>query len=245
MIAAPPTPTPVQIFARAQAAWQARAVPPYVAFQVACAKTLLAPQCVGGEVVAFVVRMSDGRTYAQTVASPGHAPKVLMRGGYIAGPQGAPLGFVRAIGIDPPVSPPPNLAPDPLRTIAAVTADGHLYDVTNAGVASIDGRSCFHLLLHPELDPDRFALRELMVDTATFEVVQLTYERPYEQKHARAFVRYRFAPVGPAGIWSIVHIEAAATVGSGAATEVESVSDDLSSLAFPAFEPPEDFEPPL
>lgn len=238
---------PEQIFARAQQAWQERVIPPYESFRVSCQQTFLASSCQNGDVVQFIVRTSDGRTFAQRVPAAGGAPTVLMQGGYITGPVGTPLGFYRAItdnGASPMPSPPPNLAPDPLSTIATVTAKGHVYDVALAGEERIDGRPCYHLTFHPEIAPDRYPLRDVWVDESTFEVVQLTYERPYDEEHTHAIVRYRFAPVGVQQIWTIVSIEAQASIHGFLSTKLERVADDLSEITFPASAPDWYFTPP-
>lgn len=239
------TPSPADIFKRAQQAWQARAMPRYESFEVACESTFLAPRCAAGDGVAFTVRTSDGRTYAQTLPAAGAPAKVLLRGGYITGPADTPLGFYRALPSNgsPPPSPPPNLAPDPLETIATVTANARVYDVRLAGEESVGGRTCYHLVLRPLIAPDRYPLRELWVDTGSFEVVQLTYERPYDAEHTRASVRYRFAPVGTNQVWAIVHIEADAVIRRPFSTTIERVADDLSDISFPRSAPDWYFEP--
>lgn len=239
-----PTPSPAEIFTRAQHVWAARTVPPYESFEVNCASTFLAQQCAAGDRVAFTVRMSDGRTYAQTLPAAG-PPKVLLRGGYITGPADTPLGFYRTLpnGTMSTASPPPNLAPDPLETIATVTADAHVYDIRLTGQELIEGRACYHLTLRPLIAPDRYPLRELWVDASSFEVVQLTYERPYDAEHARASVRYRFAPVGANRVWAIVYIEADATIHRPFSTRVERIADDLSDIGFPPRPPDWYFEP--
>ncbi len=180
--------------------------------------------------VEFTVRMSDGRTFAQAFSPTTGAVKVLMKGGFITGPLSTPLGFYRALPNEgrPPLTSSPNLAPDPLQTIATVTANGHVYDVTLSGTQSIEGRLCYHLTLRPQIDPDRYPLRELWVDEERFQVVQLIYERPYDEWHARALVLYRFAPVGPEHVWTIVHIEAQATLHELLSAKTERVSNDLS-----------------
>jgi hypothetical protein len=237
-------PTPDEIFRRAQAAWMARVVAPYESFHVACERTFLAARCDAGDIVAFTVRTSDGRTYAQTLPVPGKTPKILLRGGYITGPAETPLGFYRTLpASSPPPSPPPNLAPDPLQTIADVTARARVYEVRLASEESVNGRACYHLTLRPLVTPDRYPLRELWVDETSFEVVQLTYERPYEAAHTHALVRYRFAPVGPERIWTIVHIEAEAGIHELFSTKVERIADDLSDITFPASVPDWYFEP--
>jgi hypothetical protein len=243
--AATPSPSPAEIFGRAQQAWRARAVPPYESFAVACESTFLAPHCAVGDRVEFTVRASDGRTYAQTLPAGGTPPKVLLRGGYITGPADTPLGFYRTLpdGQSPPPSPPPNFALDPLETIATVTTNAHVYDIRLTGEESIDGRTCYHLALRPLIAPDRYPLRELWVDASSFEVVQLTYERPYDAEHARASVRYRFAPIGRNRVWAIVHIEADAAVHQLFSTKTERVADDLSDISFPSSVPDWYFEP--
>lgn len=220
-------------------------VPPYESFQVACDSTFLAPHCAAGDRVAFTVRMSDGRTYAQTLPAADAPAKVLLHGGYITGPVDTPLGFYRALpnSGSPLTPPPPNLAPDPLQTIATVTANAHVYDVRLAGEERVDGRTCYHLVLQPLIAPDRYPLRELWVDASSFEVVQLTYERPYGAEHTRASVRYHFAPVGLNRVWTIVSIEADATVHQLLSTRVERVADDLSDITFPSSPPDWYFEP--
>ncbi|MGC2651979.1 MAG: hypothetical protein WA304_14380 [Candidatus Cybelea sp.] len=231
--------SPDEIFRQAQRVWQARVVPPYESFRVLCDRTFLVARCDSGAIVEFTVRMSDGRTFARALSTKGNAPRVLMQGGYISGPVETPLGFYRALPNDEssPMPSPPNLAQDPLQTIATVTASGHIYDVELSGEERIDERLCYHLTLRPEIDPDRYPLRELWIAEANFEVVQLAYERPYVEKHTRALVLYRFAPVGPEHVWSIVHIEAQASARGLFSTRTERVSDDLSDLSFPTSAP--------
>jgi hypothetical protein len=243
--AATPSPSPAEIFRRAQQSWLARTIPPYESFTVACENTFLAPHCGGGDRVAFTVRARDGRTYAQTLPAGGAPPKVLLRGGYITGPADTPLGFYRVLpnGQSPSPSAPPNFAPDPLETIATVTTNAHVYDVRLAGEESIDGRTCYHLVLRPLSAPDRYPLRELWVDANSFEVVQLTYERPYDAEHTSASVRYRFAPIGKDRVWVIVHIEADAAIHQLFSTKTERVADDLSDISFPSSAPDWYFEP--
>ena len=214
-------------------------IPRYESFRVSCDRTFLAARCDSGDIVEFTVRMTDGRTFAQAFSTKGTVPKVVMQGGYISGPVETPLGFYRALPNDEssPVPSPPNLAQDPLQTIATVTATGHVYDVELTGEERIDERLCYDLTLRPEIDPDRYPLRELWISEASFEVVQLAYERPYGEKHTRALVLYRFAPVGPKHVWIIVHIEAQASVRGLFSTRIERVSDDLSDLSFPTSAP--------
>jgi hypothetical protein len=240
------TPAPDEILQRAAQAWQSRAVAAYESFTLPCDQTSLSAQCNPDDDAQFVVRMADGRTFAQSLPRDGAASQVLLRGGYIFGPGGAPLGFYRRVGATPPPSPPPDLAPDPLelKTIATVTSAGDPYDVTLVGIESINGRRCYHLRLRPLGDPDRFPLRELWVGTADFEVVALTYDWDFGSGH-RGRVSYRFAPIGPRGVWAIERIDADVDVRHEVfTTRTEHVGSDLRDITFPADWPAADFATP-
>jgi hypothetical protein len=229
---------PSTIFLKAQQAWVARVVPRYESFRIACDQTFLAARCSTGDVVAFTVRTSDGRTYAEALPAAGGAPKPLLQGAFITGPAGTPLGFYRVLPNGSPApAPPPNLAPDPLQTIATVTANARGYDITLAGEERIGGRLCYHLTLYPRFDATRYPLRELWVEESTYQVVALTYARPYDERDTWASVYYRFAPIGTERIWTIVHIEAEAVAHELLSTKVERVSDDLTDITFPVGAP--------
>jgi len=234
-------PAPDDIFLQAQAAWNNRVLPPYESFRIPCQETFLAQKCRPNAEVEFIVRLADGRTYAQTVGPEGS--QELMRGGYITGPAGAPFGFYRRVptaATEPP-SPPPNLAPDPLGTIATVQAVDKAYDVTLVGSEIIDGRDSYHLQLRPLRDPDRYPLRDLWVERSGFEVVRLTYEQPFGGPSTRARIHYDFAPIGTPPVWTIVHIDAEATTKKLFSAETQSVSEDLRDITFPTSEPSEYF----
>jgi hypothetical protein len=225
-----------QLFLRAQAAWRARATPRYESFILPCASTFLAAQCAPGAEVEFILRLSDGRVYAQTVATDAATPVTLLRGGYITGPAGAPLGFYRRLPETDSTraTPPPDLAEDPLRTIATVTAVDVAYRITLAAYETIDGFDTAHLTLEPVRDPTAYPLRDLWIARNSDEVVRLTYALPY--KHSTALITYDFAPAGRAPIWTIVRIAAAA---GG-----EAISEDLRDITFPADEQDSYFESP-
>jgi hypothetical protein len=231
------------IFTRAQAAWNQRFVPPYESFTLPCASTFLADRCTGNPTVQFIVRLSDGRTYAHTIAADGRQTSVLMRGGYVYGPAGAPFGFYRrrpAPGATLPPAP-PNLAADPIATIATVSVVDRAYDITLAGIETIDPHRCYHLRLRPLRDPQNYPLRDVWVDTSTYDVVRLTYVQPFNTNLAT--VTYDFAPVGSQNVWSIVHIDATATIHDLLATHTDHVSEDLHDIEFPASEPDDYFTP--
>jgi hypothetical protein len=222
-------PTPASIFTRAQAAWNARGLPPYESFTLPCSATFLANLCSGDVRLQFIVRLADGRTMAQTIDANGKPGSVLLRDGFIFGPAGAPFGFYRrtpALGVAMP-SPPPNLAADPIGTITTVTAVDRAYDITLAGTETVRGYTCWHLRLRPLRDPQQYRLRELWIDEASYEVVRLVYAQPFNA--TTAMVTYDFAPAGAQNVWSIVHI--AADAGS------QHVDEDLDDITFPANAP--------
>ena len=71
---------------------------------------------------------------------------------------------------------PPNL-----KVIATVTASQGLpYQVTDRGIADIDGRSCYHLKLTPLRNPKHNVLREIWIDTTTNLPLQYVAERYVE-----------------------------------------------------------------
>jgi hypothetical protein len=236
-------PDPVAIFTRAQAAWNARAVPPYESFTLPCDETFLAKSCSQGTVVQFIVRLRDGRTFVQTLDADGRPGIVLLRGGYAFGPAGAPLGFYRRAPEQgaTPLPAPPNLAADPIQTIAVVRAVDRAYDISYIETTTIGARTAYHLRLHPLRNPQQYPLRELWVDTTTYDVVRLTYAWPYNG--TTASITYDFAAAGPQGIWSIVHIDAQATSHGLFETHTEHVCEDLHNIEFPASVPNADFEP--
>ena len=236
-------PDPLAIFTRAQSTWNARTRPPYESFTLPCESTFLADRCTAGVTVQFIIRLADGRTFAQTLTTDGRPGVVLLRGGFAYGPAGAPFGFYRRAPQPgaTPAAVPPNLAADPIATIAVVQAVDRAYDITLAGTEMIATRACYHLRLRPLRDPLLYPLRDLWVDTSTYDVVRLNYAQPFNETTAN--VTYDFAPAGPQSIWSIVHIEAQATVHGLFTAHVERVSEDLQNIAFPPSEPDEYFSP--
>lgn len=61
----------------------------------------------------------------------------------------------------------------PMKTIAMVTGYQRSYVVTLAGMENLEGRDCYHLLLKPTNNSPNLRLRELWVDTQTYETHKL------------------------------------------------------------------------
>ena len=66
-----------------------------------------------------------------------------------------------------------NVTNPGVRTIAAVTSYVRRYTITLAGIEPVQGSDCYHLLLQPNLDPQKLRLREVWVDTQTFQTRQI------------------------------------------------------------------------
>lgn len=91
-------------------------------------------------------------------------------------PQTDPLvAQIRQQFNDPvPVQKTEQAVADPsVRTIAAVTTTVRRYTISLAGIDSLAGSDCYHLMLKPNYDPQRFRLREVWIDTRTYETRQL------------------------------------------------------------------------
>ncbi len=65
-----------------------------------------------------------------------------------------------------------------LKTIAVVSSRGHLYDVKTTGIETIEGHTVYHIALHPRRDPEENAIRDLWIDTQTYDVWRAAYVEP-------------------------------------------------------------------
>ena len=77
----------------------------------------------------------------------------------------------------PSHSPSPTPAPTPtssgLKQIAVVTAVARHYIISLVGIESLDGAPAYHLKLLPVVQPHRYRLRDLWIDTQTYATRQL------------------------------------------------------------------------
>ena len=217
MALASPAPTalsPYDVVTRAQAAWEARVVPAYVSFEIPCADTFLDAQCAPKAIVNFVVRMSDGRTYAESIDLP---KRQLMCGGFIYGPASTPFGFFRRIDANnvpstlstPP--PPENFAADPVRAQADRIGDRDGSRVH--GHAIRDRESRRRIRLPPPSRTELYAQKRFRCASyGSTRPRSKCCSSPTRVKRRAAqpngTVQYRFAQVGPERIWAIVYIDA-------------------------------------
>lgn len=55
-----------------------------------------------------------------------------------------------------------------LKSIASVTAIAHQYTIELAGIENVNGKDCYHLVMHPAREPQRYRLRELWIETESY-----------------------------------------------------------------------------
>jgi len=60
-----------------------------------------------------------------------------------------------------------------LKAIAVVTSRAQTYTIRLAGIDAIDGHDCYHLLMQPVRNSPDLRLREVWVDTQTFQTRRL------------------------------------------------------------------------
>ena len=71
--------------------------------------------------------------------------------------------------------------PQPLKTIARVVVYGPpKYVIELSGIETVDGHPCYHLRLRPLSDPQRHNLRQLWVDTTTYDLWKATFDDSYQ-----------------------------------------------------------------
>jgi hypothetical protein len=77
----------------------------------------------------------------------------------------------------PPTQGPGDLE-STLKTIAVVSSHGHLYDVSMRGAETLNGQSVYHIALKPRRDADKNTIRDLWIDTKTYDVIRADYIVP-------------------------------------------------------------------
>ena len=96
----------------------------------------------------------------------------------------------------PPVTAAQNDPNAPLKAIASVTAIAHTYSIELAGIEKIGGADCYHLVMHPAREPQRFRLRDLWIDTQSYQTRQLLVASNFTSSHVPWLVT--FADIGNA-----------------------------------------------
>lgn len=121
------------------------------------------------EVHRYAVRLSDGMENGSDPPADGRLPPALI-GPEFLGPFAWSLRSSVRI---PPAGSVALMQPDVegLKTIASVVAVAKLpYDIRVAGVDDVDGRPTYHIVLRPLADPLKHNLRDLWIDTRTYDL---------------------------------------------------------------------------
>lgn len=101
-------------------------------------------------------------------------PDALIYSPPLVGPLARPVHAAASIGSRR--SSPGDDLDTALKTIATVVAHGKpRYTVDIAGIERVEGHRAYHLRLQPALDPGRFSLRDLWVDTETYDLWKAHY----------------------------------------------------------------------
>lgn len=219
--------TPLQIFFRAEDAWEARTLPPFVAFD-----TAITHRTAGGVVTQgsehVILRTFDHWCSTIEIDQGAAEPKT-SRGLNCLGPAYSPLGF-NVSSVYPSSTQPDPFVPSQLPVIAHVRAVH--YDVTLADEQIVDGALVYHLILRPLSAPEHYPLRALWVGEADFQVRKLTYaERPSGWS---ATIDYSFKPYGPQSIWWISQIDAGWQPGLHSSEPAFTSTLVLHNVSFPS-----------
>ena len=208
-----PALTPAEVYLRADVAWHAQKLPPYLSFVtriyrekdavrvlVRTEDGAVYTETLPSEPVTQVVHAAGGLSYTKTVSPPPEKIEAVVDP-LLVGPYGAPLGFcvstVRCSGLlstDPfgPAAPP---RPTSEKTIATVRSYANAYAIAFGPTANFQRHGVYELVLTPRFDPKRFELRDMLVDASDFRIWQMTYSVP-RASGRDATIRYRFGPVG-------------------------------------------------
>ncbi len=96
--------------------------------------------------------------------------------------------------------------PEPLKTIAHVVAYAPPnYSIDLAGIEPVENHPCYHMRLRPLSDPQRHNLRELWVDTTTYDLWKARFDGSYRPLPMAPSSPTSFTSIfGPAGPYWIV-----------------------------------------
>jgi hypothetical protein len=135
-------------------------------------------------------------------------------------------------------TPEPTAAPDAApKVIGGVKVVARDYDATLVGTETLDGASVYHLAMHPRFDPEHHPIRELYVDTTTFDPRRIAIQvyasaGPIKAKPT-LYVDYK--PVD--GNWVISKLSGYIALRFGLLPYGGDIMYHASNQAFPASEP--------
>jgi hypothetical protein len=239
----------VAIYERARATVSARIIPPFIAY------TQYAAFERRGKIEAqhdrIVIRTADGKVNDTPMAdSPADRidTRPLVRDRPLVYPT-TTFGLVkRRAGEGPSVyesrstpAPLPEAGGPPV--IGRVVSTSRDYDPTLIGVEDLAGAPVYHLKLVPRFDPRGHPIRDLYVDTRTFDPRRIDIElwAGAGPVRSRPTVSVDFAPVG--GTWLIAHASMNFVLRLAFFTYGGSGEFRLSDASFPESEPDWMFDP--
>jgi hypothetical protein len=241
------TPAPsldaLTIYARARATVAARTLPPYIEYTQYAA--FIHHGKVQAERSLVILRMADGKANMTRIPdSP--ADRVDTRPVVKDRPFVYPtttFGLVkRRSGETPSIyesesTPPPAPETGGPAVIGRVSATARDYDPTLIGTEQIAGVAVYHLKLVPRFDPRRHPIRDLYVDTATFDPRRIAIEvwASAGPVRSRPTVTVDFAPVD--GTWLIAHATMEFVLRFAFLNYGGSAEFRISDVHFPATEP--------
>jgi hypothetical protein len=233
----------IAIYDRARATVAARTIPPFIAYSQYAA--FMRHGRVRAERARVVLRMADGRANITPIPdSPGDRldthPTVADRPlvyptttfGLVKRRTGeAPSAYESASTPEP--APQPS-GPPVIGRVVSTTRD---YDPALIGIENLAGASVYHLKLVPRFDPRHHPIRDLYVDTTTFDPRRITIEvwASVGPVSSRPTVTVDFAPVE--GTWLIAHAAMDFVLRLAFLSYAGSAEFRTSDISFPAAEP--------
>jgi hypothetical protein len=249
--AEPPPLDATAIYDRARATVAARSTPPFIAYTQYAA--FIRHGKVQAEHARIVLRMADGRAYVTPVPdSPSDRidtrPVVRDRPlvypttsfGLVKRRSGEASSLYEASSTplpSPEVSGPP--------VIGRVVSTARDYDPTLLGTEDLAGARVYHLKLVPRFDPQHHPIRDLYVDTTSFDPRRIAIEvwAAAGPVRSRPTVSVDFAPID--GTWLISHAAMDFVLRFAFLNYAGSAEFRTSDISFPAAEPDWMFDPKL
>ncbi len=172
----------------------------------------------------------DHATRVTVLVSEGPAPPFVQ-------PEKPRLLPTETFGFVPPeaaaAAPQPAAAATNLPVIAAVHATvRYPYNVNFVGIETVVDRAAYHLQMDPRQSSDAYPLREIWIDAATYDVLQVVAQQ-FERLGPIAIpylINARYAQQGP--YWLIAHVEAGATIHAGLFSYSSSGNADFQDFEF-------------
>lgn len=187
----PNMPTGTEIFDRAESVWHTQKIPQYVEFTTYIA-------AISADPVRVALRTSDGKAFVETMPLGPNARPIAYPGVHLSGPGYSPLGIcvsqVRCAGVlfEDPFGGDVTAQQQPLKTIAKTRVFVNPYQVMAVQPMDFDGTLVYDLKVQPLEDPDRYRMRELVIDAQTYHVWKMMYEEP---EFPERLLTYGFGPV--------------------------------------------------